>query len=414
MRLIATILGFVILSQAAIGQNLNPILSGNNEGNTVGMFAIASARSNMLRVKFLRDFYTGKSIDSDLREKQANASLKINRAGADLNYGLYYRHMPDTVTQGWGWGVQLGARLHSNAAFTADGYKLAMLGNAQFAGQTAELSGTQFNLFNYKYLGGSVIKDISIKHGLLKIGFSANFLLAQKQSTASFDEASLFTQEFGEYLDFSAQGTFTSNGLSSSHYLGANGFGFSTDLLVQLVRPKHTISLELGDAGALFMNNNGSATSIDTSFRFEGIALDLFEEMSEPFSSLSPDSLSQTLGISTDSAVAHSAALPAFIHVRSEHDLKDGKISVFGGIQYRFAPYFPLIYAGAKFNLPSLIAIQPTFAWGGYGSWNVGLELEKRFNDIATLSLGTNNLEGFIVANVATGQSAYVNLAVHF
>ena len=414
MRSVLSWLILMVFVVEGYSQQLNPLLSGDQAGHTIGLYGTASVRSNVLRVKFLRDIYTGKSLDRDLREKQADAAAARNRAGADLNYGLFYRHLPDSVTAGWGWGVNLGARIHGNGTFTDDGYKLAMLGNAQFAGEVAELSKSGFNLYNYKYFGASLIKDIPLKTGHFRIGITANFLMAQQQASARFDNAWLFTQEFGEYLDLSFGGTIQSNGLSNGQYFAANGYGVGADLILQMVRPKHTFSLELGDMGALFMNSSGRGITLDTMIRFEGIALDLFNTGDEPFSALSPDSLTDMLGVSEDTG-SYNAVLPFYVHLRSEHKLADGKYSVFGGIQYRFAPaYFPLIYAGASFNLPKAFALQPTFAWGGYGSWNVGFEVRKKFKERVSLALGSNNLEGLIVPRSATGLGAYLNLAVHF
>lgn len=394
-------------------QQLDPFLSGSESGHSIGLYGNAQAASNSLSVKFTRDIYTGQFLDRDLRQKQSDAIASNGIVGGQLNYGLYYRHLPDSVTAGWGWGVTLGATLHANAKFSKDAYDLAMFGNAQFADATAEMLGLAFNLYDYKKFGAAVIKDFSLKTGHFRVALGMNFLLAQKHASASFDEASLFTQEYGEYLDLSLNGIAQSNGMSDGRYFASNGYGVSADLLLQLVRPKHTFSFELADMGAVFMSSAGKKVSLDTTSRFEGLELDLFSTDSEPFSSLSPDSLTALFGIKNDSGT-YSATLPFSIHARTEHELVDGKYIVFGGIKYRFAPYFPLIYVGTTFNLPKKFSVQPAFAWGGYGSWNIGLEIGKRFADVASIKIGTNNLEGLIVPAVATGQGGYISMEFHF
>jgi len=180
-----------------------------------------------------------------------------------------------------------------------------------------------------------------------------------------------------------------------------------------MIRPKHTLTLEATDLGGLFMSGSTDHITIDTASRFEGLQLDLFGSTDEPFSSLEVDSLSDLFGIATDSG-NFSIALPGAIHLRTEHKMSDGKWLLFGGVQYRFAPYFPLLYAGAKFNLPAKFKVSPAFAYGGYGSWNVGLEIQKRFKDLVTLTIGTNNLEGLIIPAFGTGQGAYTSLEFHF
>lgn len=412
MRAILFFLLFV-LGLHASGQQLDPFLSGSENGHTIGLFGNAHAASNTLRVKFTRDIFTGQFLDRDLRQKQSDAIGSSGIVGGQLNYGLYYRHLPDSVTSGWGWGVNIGAVIHANAKFSKDAYDLAMFGNAQFANETAEMSGLAFNFYDYKKFGAAVIKDFALKTGHFRAALGINFLLAQRHTSASFDEASLFTQEYGEYLDLALNGVVKRNGISDGRYFASNGYGVSADLLLQLVRPKHTLSLELADVGSVFMSSAGKMVSLDTTSRFEGLELDLFSTDSEPFSSLSPDSLTTLFGIKNDSG-AYSATLPISIHARTEHKLADGKYIVFGGIKYLFAPYFPLIYVGTTFNLPKKFSVQPAFAWGGYGSWNIGLEIGKRFADFASIKIGTNNLEGLIVPSEATGQGGYLSMEFHF
>ena len=397
----------------ASAQQLNPFLSGSESGHTIGLYGNAQAASNVLRVKFTRDIYTGQFLERDLRQKQSDAIGSSGIVGGQLNYGLYYRHLPDSVTAGWGWGINVGATLHINAKFSKDAYDLAMFGNAQFANQTVEMSGLAFNFYDYKSFGAAVIKDFSLKTGHFRAALGVNFLLAQKHASAKFDEASLFTQEYGEYLNLSLDGTVQSNGMSDGSYFASNGYGVNANILLQLIKPKHTLNMELTDMGALFMTNAGKEVSLDTTSRFEGLELDLFSTDSEPFSSLSPDSLTSLFGITNDSG-AYSATLPFSIHARTEHKLADGKYIVFGGIKYRFAPYFPLIYVGTTFNLPRHFSIQPAFGWGGYGSWNLGLEIGKRFADVASIKIGSNNLGGLILPAEATGQGGYITMEFHF
>ncbi|MFT4525103.1 MAG: hypothetical protein ACI9FU_001910 [Granulosicoccus sp.] len=410
-----SILFFLIIGLGvnASAQQLSPFLSGSVSGHTIGLYGNAQAASNALSVKFTRDIYTGQFLERELRQKQSVAVGSSGIVGGQLNYGLYYRHLPDSVTSGWGWGINAGATLHANAKFTKDAYDLAMFGNAQFADKTADMSGLTFNFYDYKKFGAAVIKDFSLNTGHFRVALGVNFLLAQKHASARFDKASLFTQEFGEYLDLSLDGTVQSNGMSDGRYFGSNGYGVSADLLLQLVRRKHTLSLELADMGAVFMSNAGKEISLDTMSRFEGLELDLFSTNSEPFSGLSPDSLTSLFGMKNDSG-AYSATLPFSIHARTEHKLANGKYIVFGGIKYRFAPFFPLIYVGATFSLPKKFTVQPAFAWGGYGSWNVGLEIGKRFANVASIKIGTNNLEGLIVPAIATGQGGYLTMEFHF
>jgi hypothetical protein len=95
--------------------------------------------------------------------------------------------------------------------------------------------------------------------------------------------------------------------------------------------------------------------------------------------------------------------------------LKKKDVSIYAGLQYRIANgYLPYGYVGARAPLPHGFFIDGRFAYGGYGSWNLGLELRKRFGEVFEVRLGTNNIEGYVLPMFGTSQSAYISLAGYF
>jgi hypothetical protein len=88
---------------------------------------------------------------------------------------------------------------------------------------------------------------------------------------------------------------------------------------------------------------------------------------------------------------------------------------LYAGIQYRIASsYVPYGYIGTSSPLPKGFYIDGRFAYGGFGSWHLGLELRKKFANVFEIKLGTNNLEGYVLPMVGTSQSAYVGFAAYF
>lgn len=397
----------------SVAQQLHPVLSSNRAGNTVGVFTNAGLASNSIHPAFVTDIYTGNALDREMREQQLSLMGTTNRIGGDLDYGLHFQHIPDSVGKGLGWFIGVSSHTNANLAFSKDLYHLALLGNADYAGRSASID-LNFQLWDYKKFGGGFIIDKQMRSAELRIGIGIGFLMVNRHAKAELQDSELFTQEFGEYLDVSAHGEVMSSGLGSGGYFNYAGYGFSGDLMAQVKWPKHTLSFEVRDLGGAVLERDHSHFAIDSSYRFEGINIDLFASDGEPFSSIQLDSLQERLGLTAFGNQTYGSMLPTIFHVRSSHLMRNGKWHLFGGLQYRLAAYFPLMYLGANFQLPAKFKIQPAFAWGGYGSWNVGLELSKEFAELASFTIGTNNLEGLIIPKIGTGLSAYAKLEFHF
>ena len=78
------------------------------------------------------------------------------------------------------------------------------------------------------------------------------------------------------------------------------------------------------------------------------------------------------------------------------------------------ANYSPYIYVGTEHVFKGNFNINTRFAWGGYGTYNIGLGLSKQFGKAFKINLGTNNLEGLLIAKAANGVGAYINLIGYF
>lgn len=407
------IIATICFAPSLFGQDLHPVFGSSKTGHSLGVYVNAGLASNSIHPKFVSDLYTGQALDRGMREGQLRLMGNTNRVGGDLDYGLFYRHTPDSIGAGIGWFLNISSHTNANLAFTNDLYELTFLGNAGFAGETADLD-LKFQFWDYKKYGGGLIIDKQLNKAKLRIGLGINFLMINRHAKGQFTDTELFTQEFGEYLDVSAKGEVFTSGLGSGGYFNYAGYGFSGDLIAQIAWPKHTLSFQVLDLGGATLERDHSHYAIDSSYRYEGIDINLFASEGEPFSNIQLDSLQERLGLSSFGGMSYSSLLPSIFHVRTEHLMGQGKWTLFGGVQYRLAAYFPLMYVGANFQLPAKFKVQPAFAWGGYGSWNVGLELSKEFGDLASLAIGTRNLEGLILPSIGTGQGAYAKLEFHF
>ena len=403
---------FVVVT-AVNAQLRNPIYSDWTSGYSVGAYGRYQLASNAITSNLAWNVYQGKSLSRKLRENVSGNLTKGNRVGADADYGLYAKHLPDSTT-GIGWFINMADRVHANAKYPKDLFDVAMFGNASFAGQTAKLSTIEFNLLMYKQFEVGVLKSVQKEKGKWNIGFGMSLLTGNRNLQLKIAEASLYTDPDGEYLEGEIHGEFRSSSIGKTQFIAANGLGLSGSFSLGYESEKFGIRLDADDLGFIRWKKNLKRTDLDSIFRFEGVEVNLFSADGNPFSSINLDTV--VSGFATiREGTAYSVATPGRIRLEGYYLLNSENWRIYAGIQYRIAAgYVPLGYIGTSATLKKGFFIDGRFAYGGFGSWNLGLEVRKRFADVFEVRLGTNNLEGYLLPMVGTSQSAYMSLTGFF
>lgn len=404
---------FSLLAVSASAQLRNPIYTNWDAGYAVGTYGRYQASSNALTSNLVWNTYQGKFLERDLREKVSGMHTESNRLGADMDYGLFARHLPDS-TKGIGWFVGIADRTHVNGKYPRDLFDVLMFGNAQFAGETIQLAPIQFNFLSYTQVEAGILKTIRKDKGSWNIGFGLSALFGKQNINVVIDKAEMYTDPDGEYLEGSIHGTVRTASISSTQYFDANGMGFSGSLNVGYSTSKWGIKFEADDLGLISWSQNVNQTDLDSTFRFEGADVNLFATDGNAFSSINLDSVVN--GFATDVSIdRYITSVPGRMRLEGHYMLNDKKLRLYAGVQYRIAPgYIPYAYIGTDSPLGKGFFIDGRFAYGGFGSWNLGLEVKKRFGEAFEVRIGTNNLEGYVLPMVGTSQSAYLSLAGFF
>lgn len=397
----------------ASAQFKHPVYSDQNAGYSVGIQGRYRLSSTAMTSNFLWGIYRGRQLSRGLREKVSNHLGPNSKVGADLDYGLYAKHLPDS-SKGIGWFVNIADRTHANAKFPKDLFDLVMFGNAMFAGKTAELSGIEMNLLTYKQFEAGIIKTVATENGKWNLGLGLSFLAGNRNLRIKVDKAYMFTDVDGEYLEGEIHGNVRMSSLKSSTYFDANGLGFSGSLNVSYRTEKFGIGLQIVDLGFLTWSKQLRHIELDSVFFFEGINVNLFSANGDPFSSIDLDSVVGGFATEKDGS-KYSTILPTSFDLEGSYMLNAEKWKLYVGVQYRIAPaYVPFVYVGTGSPLPKGFYIDGRLAYGGFGSWHIGLEVRKKFSDLIEIRLGTNNLEGYVLPMFGTSQSAYLQIAAFF
>jgi len=389
---------------SATAQWRNPAFQDNRGGHEIGVFAQAGLMTSSIDYSLVSDFYTGKSLDREQRESVSSRSTGLQRGGLDLDYGLFYRHMKDSAKVGW--SIMIAERYHGHMAYTGDLFTLAFLGNASLGGRTADLSNSEGLFMRFKQIQAGLILRPNSK---MTLAIGGGLMWGHQLAAVNVESGSLYTQPEGEYIDVAAKGSVMYNTPGASPFFNAAGFGAGFDLMFNYRHKRLSVTFEARDMGFISWNSSTNAQMFDTSLTYSGINIDLFGSSGDPFSNVSADSLINDL---TRDRKQESAmmVLPTSLMVEVEHGISKKDVRLYGGIMYRFIPYFPYMYVGTRAGLGKGFGIDGRFAYGGSGSWNLGLGLSKDFGKIVTVRALTYNLEG--VFTLGTGTSYALSVIV--
>ncbi|MBL4587259.1 MAG: hypothetical protein JKX84_09425, partial [Flavobacteriales bacterium] len=83
-------------AQAQLSDPAYATWDGHFSVGTYGRYQLAT---NALTSNFVWNLYQGKNLSKDLRDKVSNKLGKSNRVGADLDYGLFAKHFPDSTSR---------------------------------------------------------------------------------------------------------------------------------------------------------------------------------------------------------------------------------------------------------------------------------------------------------------------------
>ncbi len=416
MRLcVKYIFPFLFLSITTVAQTFSPVFTETKPGSALGAGFDYGVNSSSVNVKFFNTFYRGNFIDADLKESVFKNTKDKNRLGFDLNYGLWYVHNPDSASmKTTSWFVSFRNRTHADATFQGDLFKTYFAGNKQFAGQTATLGETRFNFLSYRQLqlGMSFLADKG--DSKVRFGAALSFLKGERNLNLFLKKADVFTDADGQFIDVNMAMDIRNSDNSNKKFFDMKGYGAALDLFLGIEKQKSIIRFELSDFGFIDWSQNAQSTHNDTTIHFQGLSIDnLFAIGDSLVNSLNADSIKTNMGFVTEK-ISYSTPLPSMIHFAYTHKTKEN-LMISAGFAYRMAAnYSPYVYVGTEHKFKNNFNINTRFAWGGYGTYNIGLGLSKQFGKGFKINLGTNNLEGLLITKAANGVGAYINLVGYF
>jgi hypothetical protein len=370
----------------------------------------AFTQSNSLPTQFSNAFVFPKFINESLKENAYNLLKPQNRFGSEMSLEVLASFSPDSIWKSQGLQLRIGYEQQRFLAlqYSSDLFRLIFSGNASYAGKIADFGNTDFTSMAYQTFKVGILQRnknsmYSVDLGLVK---------GQNLTQINFDEARLYTQEAGSFLDLSWKGNYYQSESESNKQLNKASLGASISIEArQSFRGKWMFHELIKDLGFVNWNESTKHIQADTSIRFSGIQFnDILNLDSYANINIGDTLLNKVLKDQAESK--HIVSLPTVFRIEAFRLMRKN-FTVGTAIQYRYiVGYKPLASIEIGKTFSQLKAVKIGFMLGGYGAFQTNLTCVLVNNSDHYLSLGTCFNEGLLSPKKLAGAGFQLNYQI--
>jgi hypothetical protein len=370
----------------------------------------AFTQSNSLPTQFSNAFVFPQFIDDSIKANAYNTLKPENRFGAEMSIDVLASFSPDSIWKSQGLQLRIGyeQQLFVAAKYSSDLFRLFFGGNASFAGNTADFGNTDFTSMAYRTFKVGMMQRN--KNGMFSVDLG--LIQGQNFTQIKLEDAQLFTQEAGGYLDLTWKGNYYQSERESNKFRNQPSLGASISIEArQSFRGKWMFHELVKDLG--FVNWNESTKHIqgDTSIRFNGIQFNDILNF-EQYSFINIGDTLQNKVLKNKSEGKYLVSLPTLFRFDAFR-LMPKKFTLGAGIQYRYiSGYKPLASIEIGKTFSHLRAVKIGFMLGGYGAFQTNLTCVLINNTDHCLSLGTCFNEGLFSPKKLAGAGFQLNYQI--
>jgi len=373
--------------------------------------------SNALTIDLASTYFMNGFINNGMKDVVSRKLDGSNRFGAGFKYEFSYRHQPDSLFGLSNSFYQIGFRdvFHLDSKFNNDVFELYFRGNKKYAGKTADIGNFEFNQLFYQQIyfmfGHSFIRS----GNKFEYSIGLNFNKGHKLLIIEATDASIYTQEDGEYLDLDASLEIHRNDSAKNEKLAFNGIGGSIDFNFKWTDKKNrSLEFKTQNLGMIAWNNQSAFIEADTAFKFEGVDIsELFDFSDSVTNSISLDSSLVEPYLTKRIKKEHTTPLPALIQFKYSIPIEKYKTIASTEVGYLlFANCKPYVRQSFQYKINYVHSIGLSLSYGGYSNFDVGLNYELKFKSYK-FKLKSDAITGFFMKD-ATSQGAFVSLSKSF
>jgi hypothetical protein len=347
--------------------------------------------------------YLTESIKSDLIEA-ASSQLRLGYH-QHLEIGYFERlNQPLTYPEkDFKQGLSIYQTAFSALDFNGSALALALRGNAPFAGQDLDLSGSTFEDWYYTGIKYHFSFNLNSRS---RAFMGVGILAGHGHALYNFENTSLFTAEDGSFVELN--GGYELQQANTTSSLGVAGLGVGLDFETTLKNGKHWLTLSAQEFGLMVWTQTESAKR-DSSYRFEGIFIDNFESLSDSLLQAEGDAIIDDLLF--NDGENYTRLTPFRVAARYSYQL-DKKYfkSVFTEVNYRhLAGYSPQFQIGANAKTGQSDLLSCALAYGGFNELSFSVDYHLWFSKYA-ITAGLTNAFGVVAPGLSGGTFGHLGL----
>ncbi len=374
--------------------------------------------SNALTYELAKTYFVNGFITDKMKDQVSKHLDDLNRIGGEFSTEIYYRHTPDSMfkRKNWSWFTGVKNIDHVHSKFPRDLFEVYFRGNKNYEGKTADFSGFNYLLLKYQQVQFGLSKLILKDSAIFEAGAAVGFNMGQQLFRFESGKIDLYTENFGTYFDVNASVDIHASDSLHKNFGAFNGFGISTDLFFNAtIREKHQLFFKISNLGFIRWNDHSAEINADTSFRFEGIAVnELFNFTDTIKTSFNADSIAEQSFLTHRKYHGYTLFLPAKIEISYKRPLGHHHLRAGIGANYILtADYLPQVHLDLEcpWNKNMITFI---LSYGGYTDWGTGLFYRHHFSHRYVLILGSNYLNSLFDLNKSRAQHLGITIFRNF
>ena len=246
--------------------------------NWVLLDGFGALGSQVLDNKFANQMLLGGKLDKNYLRSLADNMNEQNGVGVDVCAGFSFWNFSDTILNkpNLGFMAQLGTRYQGSLTFTRDFFEVGFLGNADFAGRTAELGPLNGNLQAFQKFGFGIFNKRTRSY------VSLSLLEGQMVQNISLRKGDFFTSATGDSLSLQYNGEYNRSDTARRGLMNGSGVGFCLDAGYNYIVPdgESWFRFELQDMGLIIWNRATERYQLNGQNSFTGLVIDDINNLS--------------------------------------------------------------------------------------------------------------------------------------
>jgi hypothetical protein len=348
---------------------------------------ITDASSTALGFDIANKFLFGGEVTSEMKDKSLERHQSMNRFGSDANIEIEYRNYKAKLfkSEQFGFLVKAGMYNFNQLIYSKDVFQLAMYGNEDFLGDTANLSGTQFKSTTFQKIGFGFIDKFS------KSSVTLNLVGLNNATSINLDRMEMYQSAGADTLKLAYTGDY--NFYENAAFIKGIGVALDFDIRFNSKNKKgdaiyfQVLGRNLGFVSSI---SSQSTYSSNSQVAYTGFS---YDEISNGGSIINDNvALMDSLGID-ESTTKKSEFLPGLLQASKLVDVNSKRKlqEFYGGRMYLSKIAIPQIFGGLNYHPIDFLNIGASATYGGFSGLRGGAYLSYNTSKL-NIGISSENL----------------------